>query len=154
MEAGLVFWFIYAVAIIFTTVCMWIVYRKAGQPGWGCIVPIYNSMLLCDIGGVSRWWVLALFIPIADIVAAIVISIGVAKNFGRSVGFGIGLALLGVIFYAILAFGNSEYHAGSLFGLAERQVLPQSDSRRDCPNCGENLPQAYLVCPYCAKVMP
>jgi hypothetical protein len=38
-----------------------------------------------------------------------VISIAIAKAFGKDSGFGIGLALLGFIFYPILGFGSSVY---------------------------------------------
>jgi|GEM_PF-4335482 len=36
-------------------------------------------------------------------------SLGMAKNFGKSAGFGIGLWLLGPIFLLILAFGDAKY---------------------------------------------
>jgi hypothetical protein len=32
-----------------------------------------------------------------------------AKSFGKGVGFGIGLALLGIIFWPILGFGSAQY---------------------------------------------
>jgi hypothetical protein len=104
-----VFWIIYIAVIVFAIVCMWTVFGKAGKPGWGCIVPIYNIILLCDIAGKSRWWTLLCFIPLVNIVAVIILSLGVAKNFGRSDGFGVGLFFLAPIFYGILAFGSSKY---------------------------------------------
>jgi hypothetical protein len=33
----------------------------------------------------------------------------VARNFGKGAGFGIGLALLGFIFFPILGFGDAQY---------------------------------------------
>jgi hypothetical protein len=30
---------------------MWKVFTKAGQPGWGCLIPIYNAYLFCQIAG-------------------------------------------------------------------------------------------------------
>ena len=30
---------------------MWKVFTKAGRPGWPAIVPVYNAMLLAEIGG-------------------------------------------------------------------------------------------------------
>jgi hypothetical protein len=32
--------------------------------------------------------------------------------FGKGTGFGIGLALLGIIFYPILGFGDAQYQGG------------------------------------------
>jgi hypothetical protein len=37
------------------------------------------------------------------------LAIGVANNFGKGAGFGIGLAFLPMIFYPILAFGDATY---------------------------------------------
>jgi len=34
---------------------------------------------------------------------------GVAKNFGKNELYGIGLALLGFIFFPLLGFGNARY---------------------------------------------
>jgi hypothetical protein len=42
---------------------------------------------------------------------AIIVSIDVAKGFGKDVGFGIGLAFLPFIFYPILGFGSSQYQS-------------------------------------------
>lgn len=41
---------------------------------------------------------------------AILVSLDIAKRFGKSAGFGIGLALLGFIFYLILGFGDARYN--------------------------------------------
>jgi hypothetical protein len=57
------------------------------------------------------WFFLA-FIPIGNIIAAWVVSQELAKKFGKSEGFGIGLFFLGPIFLAILAFGDAEYRGG------------------------------------------
>ena len=35
------------VLCVFVLVCMWIVFRKAGKPGWAAIVPFYNLYVLC-----------------------------------------------------------------------------------------------------------
>ena len=115
MENGelLIFQVIYSLFIfglsVFMLVATWKVFTKAGKPGWGAIIPIYNIVLLCDIAGKPGWWVLLYFIPLLNIVIGIIVSIGVAKNFGKGAGFGLGLAFLSVIFYPILAFGSADY---------------------------------------------
>ena len=87
----------------------WIVFRKAGKPGWACIVPIYNLIVLLEIAGKPLWWILLMLIPLVNIVIAILVAIAVAKNFGKSGGFGIGLAFLPFIFYPVLAWGDAQY---------------------------------------------
>ncbi|MDF7822962.1 DUF5684 domain-containing protein [Pontiellaceae bacterium B12227] len=96
--------------IVLAVIGMWKLFAKAGHPGWAAIVPIYNTCVLCDIGGKPMWWVLLMFIPIVNIVVSILVVIGVAKNFGRGVGTILGLIFLPYIFMMILGFGSAEYN--------------------------------------------
>ena len=88
---------------------VWKVFVKAGQPGWACLVPIYNAYILTVIAGRPWWWLLLLLVPIVGMVVAIILCIDVAKNFGNGAGFGVGLALLGFVFFPILGFGDATY---------------------------------------------
>jgi len=45
---------------------LWKVFVKAGQPGWACIVPIYNIYILMKIAGKPGWWVVLYFIPFVN----------------------------------------------------------------------------------------
>ncbi len=94
---------------LFMIVSYWKVFEKAGQPGWGILIPIYNILLLLKIAGKPGWWIILYLIPLVNIVIGIIVCIDIAKNFGKDAGFGIGLAFLGIIFYPILAFGDAEY---------------------------------------------
>lgn len=100
------------ILIVLAIVGVWKTFEKAGQPGWGAIIPFYNLYLLVRIAGQPGWWFFLFFIPIVNIVAAIVIAYGVANNFGKGVGFAIGLLLLPFIFYPILGLGGAQYVAG------------------------------------------
>jgi len=95
--------------LVFFIVTFWKIFTKAGQPGWACLIPIYNLYILLKIVGRPWWWLILFIIPLVGIVISIIVSIDVAKSFGKSVAFGIGLILLGFIFYPILAFGSAEY---------------------------------------------
>jgi hypothetical protein len=90
-------------------VAMWKVFTKAGQPGWASIIPIYNLYIWCKIVGRPWWWILLMLIPFVNFIILIILCIDTAKSFGKGVGFGIGLALLGVIFWPILGFGSAQY---------------------------------------------
>src|SRR4051812_47179423 len=76
----------------------WKTFQKAGEPGWGAIIPIYNIYLLCKIVGRPGWWVVLALIPCVNIVVGIILAVDVAKSFGKGAGFGIGLAFLPFIF--------------------------------------------------------
>ena len=94
-------------------VAMWKVFTKAGQPGWASIIPIYNLYIWCKIVGRPGWWVILMLIPFVNIIVGIILCIDMAKSFGKGAGFGIGLALLGVIFIPILGFGSAQYQGPS-----------------------------------------
>ena len=89
---------------------MWKTFAKAGQPGWAAVIPIYNIYVLvvkiADRG--VLWVLLGLFIPFALIIP----MIDVAEKFGKGMGYGIGLALLGFIFFPLLGFGDAQYRGG------------------------------------------
>jgi hypothetical protein len=88
---------------------VWKVFSKAGKPGWACLIPIYNVIVLLQIIGRPWWWLVLLLVPIVGIIVAVMVSIELAKSFGKGAGFGVGLALLGPIFFPILGFGNARY---------------------------------------------
>ena len=99
---------------------MWKVFTKAGQPGWASIIPIYNIYIWCKIVGRPAWWIILLFIPFVNFIIGIILCIDLAKSFGKGAGFGIGLALLGFIFFPILGFGSAQYQGPSAGGSAPR----------------------------------
>lgn len=89
----------------------WRVFAKAGQTGWAAIVPIYSMVVMLRIAGKPLWWLLLWFIPLVGVVICCVISVAIARNFGKGIGFGLGLVFLGFIFYPILGFGGARYKA-------------------------------------------
>lgn len=94
---------------IFLIAVKWIIFTKAGEPGWASLVPIYDVCVFLKIAGKPMWWVLILWIPILGQILAILALIGLANKFGKGGGFVVGLIFLPIIFYPILAFGDAEY---------------------------------------------
>jgi len=100
---------VYLAILALEVVAVWIVFSKAGRPGWACLIPIYNLYVILKIAGRSGWWLLGFMVPFLGLYGIIVMWLDVAKAFGRGTGFGIGLILLSPIFVPILAFGQSRY---------------------------------------------
>ena len=107
--AGGMVMIIYLAFVILMIASAWKVFTKAGQPGWGVLIPIYNAYLMLKIAGKPGWWLILLFIPFVNFVIAIIIALALAANFGKGAGFGIGLIFLPFIFYPILGFGGATY---------------------------------------------
>lgn len=87
----------------------WLMFEKAGEPGWAVIIPIYNLLIAIKIAGKPWWYLLLLMIPVVNIVIIIITLDGLSKNFGKSTGFTVGLFFLRWIFIPILGFGKSVY---------------------------------------------
>jgi hypothetical protein len=108
---GILGWLLYMAVGVFYLFCMWKIYVKAGKPGWAAIIPIYNILVQLEIVGRPWWYLLLMFVPVVNIVIAIMIIFDLAKVFGKSTGFGFGLLFLSFIFIPILAFGDAQYQA-------------------------------------------
>ncbi|MEM6553716.1 MAG: DUF5684 domain-containing protein [Planctomycetota bacterium] len=100
---------IYLALIVAVIAGGWKTYEKAGQPGWGFIVPIYNLYLICKITGRPWWWLILALIPFVGVIVALISFYDLARSFGKGAGFTLGLIFLGFIFIPILGFGSAEY---------------------------------------------
>ena len=96
--------------IVLIIVSTWIVYKKAGKPGWASIIPFYRTAVLLEIVKKPLWWIILLsFVPFVNIVLAVIVLRRLAKSFGKGRWFTVGLLFLPFIFFPILAFGSSVY---------------------------------------------
>lgn len=107
--AGVVGGMVGLIVAIVMVMAAWKIFTKAGQPGWKCLIPIYNTVILLRIVGRPAWWLALLFIPFVNFVIIIMLLLDLAKSFGKTTGFGVGLICLSPIFYPILGFGESRY---------------------------------------------
>jgi hypothetical protein len=104
-----ILWIVYLAIVVAVIAAWWMVFTKAGEAGWKSIIPIYNVIVILKIVGREWWWVILMVIPIVNIFVWIIVSLDLAKSFGRGTGFGIGLAFLSPIFGLILGFGSDTY---------------------------------------------
>ena len=85
-------------------------FPKAGQPWWYAVVPGFNLyILVMEIAQLSWIWFILVLLPPFQLIAAILVNLEVAKRFGRSEAFGLGLSVFGWVFYPVLAFGPAKY---------------------------------------------
>jgi hypothetical protein len=102
--------------VLIAIVAIWRVFTKAGQPGWAVLIPFYNLYVYSQVVKRPGWWMLLYFASIIPVVGSLAVlfvsiidSLRLAKLFGKSSGFGVGIILLGVVFLPILAFGDADY---------------------------------------------
>jgi len=120
------------VYLLLTLVGNWVLFMKAGEPGWKSIIPYYNLYTEFDLfWSTKAFWIIigmavltgicsAMDHTVAGIISLIlnllvsvayyiVLPIKVAKAFDRGILFGIGIILFQPIFKLILGLGNSYY---------------------------------------------
>ena len=106
-------WFIYLIVVVAVVAGWWMIFTKAGEAGWKSIIPIYNVLVILKIVGREWWWVILMLIPFVNLIVWIIVSLDLARSFGRGTGFGIGLAFLSPIFALILGFGGDAYQGAA-----------------------------------------
>lgn len=101
---------------VFMAVVMWKLFEKAGKPGWAAIVPIYNVWVFAEVAGRPGWWGLGFLLsfipvvgPLISLAISVILSIDVAKAFGKDPVFAILLVVLPFIGFPMLAFGDAKY---------------------------------------------
>lgn len=94
---------------LISIISYWKIFNKAGKPGWASIIPIYNYIVMIQIAKLSLIYLLLLIVPLVNIFAIFKINIRIAKKFGKTSGFGVGMTLLSIIFIPLLAFSDNIY---------------------------------------------
>ncbi len=97
---------------ILAIVSLWMIFKKAGKPGWASIVPIYNIIVFIQVAGLPLWYLVLLIIPFANIYAIFKIYIELAHKFGKSTGFGVLTVFFSEICLPILAFDKNATYKG------------------------------------------
>ena len=100
------------IILVVALVCLtanWKIFTKAGKPGWAAIVPIYNIVVFLQIIGRPGWWVVLFFVPFVNMIISVLMSLDLAKVFGKSSVFGIIALWLFPVGYLVLGFGKAKY---------------------------------------------
>lgn len=106
-------------------IAQWALYEKANQPGWACIVPVYNVVIFLRIVGRPAQHLFLFLIPIYNIYFIIKVYVELCNAFGRHA---IGDYILCIIFNGFYIFHlglspNIEYK-GAVY---KKTAKPSSD---------------------------
>lgn len=120
--------------LVIIVISNWKILTKANEEGWKALIPFYNKWTLCEVVGLSPYWVIellvvqALYLFINQVLEGsfvvislswlvslnslyfnVVYSLSLAKSFGKDKSFGILTIFFPEITLPMLAFGKSEY---------------------------------------------
>ena len=147
---------LYIIPLVILIPSLWMVFQKAGQPGWASIIPVFNIYVSLKVAGRSGWWTIPFYIPWVDLFVMALLASGMAKRFGKSPAFAFGLFFLNIIFLPILAFGKAEYSGNVvLFGKEEEPPLKGSKRAKPdtmgyyCAECGNDVEDDWAICANC-----
>ena len=76
---GILFLFVAVPAII----AWWSLFKKAGEPGWAALIPIYNTYVMWKISGTEIISFILCFLPFVNIVGIILILVGMSKKYDK-----------------------------------------------------------------------
>jgi len=102
---------VFVLFVLITFESLWKIFKKAGKDGWAALIPFYNTITMLDIVGKPIVWFILMFIPVVNIILGIWVVNLLAKRFGKSEGYTVGMLLLPFIFYPML-------------GMSEQQMIP------------------------------
>lgn len=104
---------------VVVAIANWKLFEKAGKPGWASLVPVYNMIVLLDIVGYKWYYIFLFFLGVIPLVGWILsalfmisFSFKLAKSFGQSNLFGVGLWLVNPVFSAIIGFSKDINYVG------------------------------------------
>lgn len=81
----------------------YMVFQKMDLTPWKGAVPGYNLYTLCELFDGNGWRVFMFLIPVYGLILWIKLSMKWARSFGKTNGFGVGIALLTPVFLGMLA---------------------------------------------------
>lgn len=133
------FWIFAVIYYVLSVAGTWMMFQKAGEPGWKAIIPIYNNYIVYKIcwqtmyfwvwfgialvaaifglytdTTVGFWYIIALILSVVQLLIQCNCSFRLSTVFGHGIWFGLGLYFFPFIFTLILGFGSSTYEPSRL----------------------------------------
>lgn len=94
---------------LYFSICIYKIAQKTGvENAWLAWIPIINIVPLLQAGGKPIWWIILMFIPLLNIVIAIIVWMAVAENRGKPswIGILIIVPIVNIFIPAYLAFSE------------------------------------------------
>jgi len=143
---GMLTFLLIVVLYVWTALALSAVFRKSGEQPWKAWVPIYNHIVLLQLGGYSGWLYLLILLPLVGpllvwgLLIAACYRINVA--FGHGVGMTVLAALLLPVWASILGFGPARWLGTELTGRGAPGGGPRRTAAADVDDTAAYVPRA------------
>lgn len=97
------------VATVIQIAGMWKTFSKAGERGWGAIVPIYNIYLMIKVADKPWYWILLFLIPVVNVILYLYVQWEVGDRFRLGLIGKLLFMLLAPLSYVATGFGSYTY---------------------------------------------
>ena len=143
---GMLTFLLIVVLYVWTALALSAVFRKSGEQPWKAWVPIYNQVVLLQLGGYSGWLYLLILLPFLGplLVWALLIAACYRINvaFGHGVGMTVLAALLLPVWASILGFGPARWLGTELTGRGAPGGGPRRTTAPDVDDTAAYVPRA------------
>ena len=143
---GMLTFVLIVVLYVWTALALSAVFRKSGEQPWKAWVPIYNQVVLLQLGGYSGWLYLLILLPFVGplLVWALLIAACYRINvaFGHGVGMTVLAALLLPVWASILGFGPARWLGTELTGRGAPGGGPRRTTAPDVDDTAAYVPRA------------
>ncbi|MDQ3073767.1 MAG: DUF5684 domain-containing protein, partial [Bacteroidota bacterium] len=77
------FWIISAILLLIRHIGLYKLFQKAGEDGWKAFVPVLYTIIWLKLINKPKWWIIWFFNPVINVIMSILISVDLAKVFGK-----------------------------------------------------------------------
>lgn len=94
---------------VWVALTLYVIAQKTGTSNaWLAWIPIANLYLMCKVAGMSGWWTILFFVPLANLVLAIIVWMEIARARNRPSWLGILMIIpvVNLIVAGVVAFSE------------------------------------------------
>lgn len=125
---GIVILAIVAIWVLYYLLCLFLIAKKLAIPApWTAWIPVINLWTIVTCAGKPWWWILLMFIPLANIFIYIYLWMCISENRGKSKWLGLLLLIppADLVLYGILAFSKGAENTGRSSDMPQEEPTPE-----------------------------
>lgn len=125
---GIIILAVVAVYVVYYLLCLFLIAKKLAIPTpWTAWIPVVNLWTIVTCAGKPWWWILLLFIPLANIFIYIYLWMCISENRGKSKWLGLLILIptADLVLYGILAFSKGTEKTGMIEDMPEEESTPE-----------------------------